>query len=362
MKLLYTRLLTFAIAFGVIGSVVSLPAKGTALYTVVELPLQESEYATRLNDHGQIIGARILPNGRPTPIFWDPKNGFREIGTLPTGASEFPYASASGMNNRGAVVGDSSVELGVHGFLWKDGQMRDLGPGPDSAPWFPTSFAVAVNDRNEVAGWSYVLGEDEFVAMVWSSRTGWVPLEGRRGSVADINKSRQVAGTIDDKAVVWSATGVARELGVLGDDPQYGGSRSHPYAINDKGWIVGYSTAPSGGAFLWTPETGMRNLGYLNVPDKIYHRSVALDVNNRGVVVGYSSSYEYVDDDEETPVFSPFIWTARDGMRDLNTLIDDRTWRIDFASAVNDHNQILASALRNGALRSVLLVPVSGKK
>ncbi|WP_155368630.1 hypothetical protein [Catellatospora vulcania] len=79
-----------------------------------------------------------------------------------------------------------------------------------------------------------------------------------------------------ERAFRWK-DGIMIDLGTLG------GSRSGAGAINNNGWIVGGSTLPDGSmrAFLWRPGLGMINLGSLG------GESVATDVNDSGVVVGY---------------------------------------------------------------------------
>jgi probable HAF family extracellular repeat protein len=204
-----------------------------------------------------------------------------------------------------------------------------------------------------------VLGENGFSALLWSAESNWVALEGIRSQSTDLNKFGEVVGTVDDGGVIWSSSGVARALGALGAHPSGLYSRSYPYAVNDKGWVVGYSTAPSGGAFLWTRDSGMRSLGYISIPGKTYQLSAAYDVNNAGVVVGSSWGVNELDEDEEEVITRAFIWTVREGMRDLTTLIADTGWQIGSALAINNRNEILATALRHGQWRFVLLVPKS---
>jgi len=101
-------------------------------------------------------------------------------------------------------------------------------------------------------------------AVVWTAETGTTDLGGMNSRAIDINNRGVIAGEVQGQAAVWTDIGVWQELGILGDSP-FGGPRfSSAGAINDRGWVVGTSTAPAGGAFLWTPETGMENLGHLH--------------------------------------------------------------------------------------------------
>src|SRR5437870_351738 len=71
-----------------------------------------------------------------------------DLGTL--GGS---FSDAFGVNNRGEVVGFSTVsgDVSLHAFLWQNGLLTDLGIlGPPDA--LPSSIAVAINDAGEVVG------------------------------------------------------------------------------------------------------------------------------------------------------------------------------------------------------------------
>lgn len=67
-----------------------------------------------------------------------------------------------------------------------------------------------------------------------------------------------------------------------------GGNLSQAYGINNKGQVVGYSSTTSGQshAFLWQTGT-MTDLGTLGGN---FNSSKAYDINNKGQVVGYSST------------------------------------------------------------------------
>ncbi|WP_166377972.1 hypothetical protein [Catellatospora methionotrophica] len=90
------------------------------------------------------------------------------------------------------------------------------------------------------------------------------------GSSSTANGPGQVA-----RAFRWK-NGVLSDLGTLG------GQRTGASGINNNGWIVGSSTLADNvttQAFLWKPGLGMVAVGPA--------RSVGVDVNDAGVVVGY---------------------------------------------------------------------------
>jgi probable HAF family extracellular repeat protein len=152
------------------------------------------------------------------------------------------------INKHGEVAGYRSIGPGSTNAFVRDrsGNVFDLGP----------FVATSLNDRGQIAG-SSVLPNVESRAVVWTAAAGTVHLGGMNSRATDINNRGVIAGEVEGEAAVWTDIGVWQQLGILGDSP-FGGPRfSTANAVNDRGWVVGTSTAPDGGAFLWTPQTGM---------------------------------------------------------------------------------------------------------
>jgi probable HAF family extracellular repeat protein len=122
-------------------------------------------------------------------------------------------------------------------------------------------------------------------------------------------------------------------------------------SINNRGEVVGTSVSSKDDnihAFLWTKDTGMRDLGtfpgaVLTVPP------CCNTINDRGEVVGFS-----VDGGGNSRAV---LWQHKVEM-DLNTLIPaDSPWYLQQASSINDVGQIVGSGLINGNVHAFLATP-----
>jgi probable HAF family extracellular repeat protein len=169
--------------------------------------------------------------------------------------------------------------------------------------------------------------------------TGWSEIE-----VAD-----SVYGygtTCVKRAFTWTAAAGMTDLGVVVESTNAGDpSMSEARAINDKGVVVGVSTAMADGrkrAFVRIPAEGMRDLGALT-PDGV---SDATDINAAGQVVGSS-----MDPGPGYWVTTGFIWTRAGGMLKLAELPagainpPTRYYPADcyYPSAINDDGDVLGT-------------------
>jgi probable HAF family extracellular repeat protein len=240
-----------------------------------------------------LAGVVVASSGGATQV--EARWVIRDLGTLGgKGSGDFLSGGPAAINQQGQIVGSSDTRRGTtHAFLWENGKMRDLRTlgGKES-------HAVAINERGQVVG---------------SSET-------KRGTT---------------HAFLWE-NGRMIDLGALG------GPDSEAVAINDSGQIVGssrtkgstdagvYGRVPIEHAFLW--ENGrMRDLGTLDG-----RRSAALDINQQGQVVGWSTVKRWYRNGE--PMRHAFLW-ADGKMRDLGVL---RGGKESTAVAINDAGQVLA--------------------
>ena len=320
--------------------------------------LDEVSVAAAANDHGLIVG-----NSHPNLNYPDSQAvGWRngEISTLRTLGGT--HSSASAVNERDQIVGDSSVGgSGITGdvraVLWQKGDVIDLGVSPvrvstpDGDAWGgPTD----INEHGQVVGSvpdvrirsdeDYDYFERAFlwqrgkVTMLSSAEQG----SGRRlcdGVAVAINDGGQIVGRCNGHAFLWQ-DGTMTDLGTLP-----GRRASSATAINERGRVVG--TSQNGyetmHAFLWQNGT-MTDLGTLGGAS-----SEAVAVNVVDQVVG-SAAIEATTEDGY-PILHAFVW--QDGkMTDLGTLPGGTS---SSAVSVNDKGQIVGMSDTEAGERHAVL-------
>ena len=252
---------------------------------------------------GAALAAALLSGagaGAAVPAGAAPAVGYRQIdlGTL-GGQSSF----ATGINNRGTVVGRAQTPDGVyHGFAWRHGKMTDLGQ----------FNPMRINDRGQIVG----TRDDVDGTFLWS-RGRLVPLGNSISYPIGINERGQILGQQTganglSRPVIWSkgkvrvlpldtasginnrgqvsggrlvdAGGFHASLWYRGKVTDLGAAafnRSNTYAINSRGWVIGwrFSAQQDERATLWRHGVST-DLGTLGGDS-----STAVEINDRGVIL-----------------------------------------------------------------------------
>ncbi len=212
-----------------------------------------------INEKGEVVGM-YFPQGTggdSRAFYWSESGGFVTIAPPGDGRS-----AAYAINESGVVTGFADFDRRIHAFSWTAaGDIVDLG----TAPLRFSSQGFAINDAGSIVC--------EVDHHAWLLDGEWIDVGSFQG--------------------------------------EFGGSA--PLAINNSGAVVGSSDSMEGDArpFLWTREAGIRDLGSFGSESD--NGGIAFDINESGVVVGYSS----YDRNTPTPRHA-FRW--EDGvMTDLGT-------------------------------------------
>lgn len=321
-------------------------------YALTAVAGQDS-YATGLNNLGQVVGGIAVADSYHAFVN---AGGFTDLGTF--GGD---YGAAYAINDAGQVVGTAfSFTEGTptRGFLYSGGTMNAIQGAVGN------TYAYGINNGGTVVGAMTVsTQEGDFYqhAYTWNGG-GFIDLgtlpngDGSRGFA--INGHGEVVGAVANTingAPNFPEDPFVYRNGTMTGLGNFGGIFSNATSINDAGLVVGYAGIDFGGlsdeiysrsAFLY--EGGvLHDLGGL-AP---YRSSVASDINNLGQIVGSAGlagggAHAFLYENGE--------------MIDLNTLIDPASgWTIEDAAAINDLQQIAATACKAGICQAVRLDLVS---
>lgn len=298
--------------------------------------------ASDINRWGDVVGN--ITSGDVTHGFVNAGGTYTDLGTL-GGAN----SNARGINDSGQIVGGSDNASGqFHAYVYAGGSMSDLGTlGGDR------SEAFAINNHGTIVGDAQngdpaTEGFGQAFGYAGGAMKALGTLPGGLGSNAyAVNNNGTIGGSSFEgpftapeypfHAVTFS-DGTAHSIGAsdLGD--------SRIYGMNDGDLAVGGIPMAANihefHAFLYDHGT-ITDLGVL---DAFQDDSIAWDINNLKQIVGTSA----VSIDPEHYGYHGFLWTGA-GLVDLNTLVDPKSgWVITSANAINDAQQIAATACYGG--------------
>jgi probable HAF family extracellular repeat protein len=307
-------------------------------------------HASDLNNAGQVVG--YMQTGSGNHAFVYTSGVLTDIGTLGGVGS-----GASAINDLGQVVGNSDTAGGAdNGFLYSGGVMTALSAAPQM-------WASGINNSGTIVGTIPIHTPGWYHAYTLSSGgtfTDLGTLPYGDGSVGmAINNSGVVVGSANssiDGAPNYPEDPFIFQDGVMTGLGNLGGPWSRALSVNDLGQVVGYLgvySLPGNPDEIYPRTAFLYAGGSMHVIGDLFADSVssAHDINNLGQVVGSAFG----------PGGISHVFLYEDGaMLDLNMLIDPASgWTITDASAINDVQQIAATACRAGVCQAVRLDLVS---
>jgi hypothetical protein len=272
------------------------------------LPGMTESRPRAINNADEVVGfSKDSVAGRG--FYWSPATGITEISGWPNGGDAVP----TGINDADQIIGYTP---GPRGFIWTAaGGAVDLGWLDDA---YRFTMPSAINASGVVVGYS---GSRPFR---WTTAKGIEALTfpyGDYGQAVAVNDMGEIAGFLGyaandgtKRAVLWTA------------DNQFSSvlcCASWATGINESRAITGIKEART--AFLWTPTSGAREIGFL--PRTNW--SKAVDVNSSAQVVGNSST---------AFVYRVFVWSEATGMQDIGVLAGKP---VCFATAINDRGHVI---------------------
>lgn len=127
----------------------------------------KSATATSINNRGEVIGESSLPGDKVVHTFlWTKAKGTQDLGTVDGDMSSIP-AAMHALNNNGQLVGtscpsgDPFADLGkglCRAYLWDKGIMMDLNalvPAGAKPAQLTLFLGFGINDSEEIAGWAF---------------------------------------------------------------------------------------------------------------------------------------------------------------------------------------------------------------
>ncbi|MCZ7631968.1 MAG: hypothetical protein M5U20_00605 [Phycisphaerales bacterium] len=212
-----------------------------------------------------IAGSFVIPDYSIEAFMWTESTGMVGLGDLPGG--DFKSDAGGNSGDGRIIVGWSRSDKGPEAFRWT-AETGMVGLGDLDGGMFSSSAAAISADGFVIVGGSNSQSGSE--AFRWTAETGMVGLGDLDGSIFD---SYATAVSADGSVVVgssmtyggqmafrWTAETGMVGLGRLA--PEDFGNRGHGVSW-DGNVIVGEAVVlddNGNGAFIWTPETGMRRV------------------------------------------------------------------------------------------------------
>lgn len=212
-------------------------------------PLPQGLFAGLINKFEAVAGQYSPMPGRLHGFL------YRDGVLFDTGTLGGTMSAPRGLNDKGAIVGSSTLAGAVHphAFVWQDGIMEDLGTLGGAF-----STAEDINDHGVIVGASLDAAGNAlaFVHDRAGMRRLLPDLPPPQRATA-INDRGAIVGDLGQNGSFMHEDGTTILLESISEVQAAGFARLVPTAINDRGWITGWG---------WKPDGPVNGLGFVLIP------------------------------------------------------------------------------------------------
>jgi uncharacterized membrane protein len=226
-----------------------------------EINIKDNYPKIRINDFGEILAGNPDPN-------WTGKS-----------SAIYKIDGIIGLDFWGSDINNKGEVCGYYGYLFKDGEKINLY---DSSDGYGV-YGEAINDSSKITGYTYGKGEPHH-AYIWDNYEFTI-LESPPGHSwgFDINNKGEVAGQLSKYPCWWDIEG---NIHLVDFEGRYDGTAR---AINDNSQLVGGLAIADSGRFAFLSENDEVVIlnDYLLEDSEWESLQRALDINNKGQIIGY---------------------------------------------------------------------------
>ena len=343
-----------------------IPCNGYEVAHVIKAPPvggnPSPTWATAISPDGHYVTGTYRPGsiGGDRVFLFDAWSG--DLFLIPLGPG-FQEAGGNDVNNDGVICGSGAhVKAGKRAFVYDS--KTQIWTGLVAEGEFGWSSANAINSSQTVCGFRSLNDGGDPVnpraVYTWSQGSGFADLGvllGPNAEATDITGDGVICGWTGSGATTPGAHGFIQDgsrLTILPMIPE--GTTSALFAINESGLACGHgrletSEGPITRAFSWL-DGQLTDLGTL--PG--YLRSFALDVNEAGVIVGYSAEPKSGPNEKGT------IW-LNGQVIDVNALFEPgELEQVRQIQAISSDGVLVGRGVDAAGVAGFVLVPKPGSK
>jgi probable HAF family extracellular repeat protein len=336
-------------------AMVAVNLQSAPAYTAIALKKGASgqTLAFSVNDQAFVGGGVIYGNNNDEPFIWEQTAGFSR-----------PFLQRGyvrGINNHNDVAGQYGANFAQRGCVVRDGVFYSYGPFSG----YGEVVLFDINDASEIIGQAHT-NFGPFSTLVGDYlNLNLVPvcLDGTFSSSGNLNNMGQFTSSFHtDSNISHTGQRIAYVAGDIPDVdcadpiiylPGLAGDHSVSLDINNSGVVCGYSFDASTNrrSVIWVPDSGNLSYSVIELGNLGGVREEAVALNDTLTVVGYARNAQGKT--------RAFVW--EDGqMYDLNDLVNlPANIELILGKDVNSAGQIVCWAEENGNLSSsYLLTPI----